>query len=91
MTKKRQSKEAAKPRRRRQHASDADWTAVESGLLGTLIGAVTATGGAIRFGYTKDGGAYSLGIYGDGTPYTEFCPGSTDVEAWIEGFILDFE
>lgn len=91
MVKKTQADKKDVPRRRRQHDNDADWTAVEPGPLRALIGAITATGGAVRFGYTKDGGAFSLGVYGDGKPYTEFLPGSGDVEAWIEGFILDFE
>lgn len=91
MVKKATKKATEQPRRRRKNDTESDWGGVNADLLQRLISAVTKTGGAVRFGYTKDGGAYSLGIYGDGKPYTEFCPATADVEAWIEGFAFDFE
>lgn len=64
---------------------------MDQGILCSLIAAVTKSGGAVRFGYSRDGGAYSVGVYGDGKPFTEFCPANADVEGWIEGFVFDYE
>lgn len=47
-----------------------DWTRIDAALLHYIIGVVTPNDGAVRFGYSKDGGAYAIGIYGDGDPYT---------------------
>lgn len=77
-------------RRRRSVNSVADWVGVDIDLLQQVIATITATGGAVRFGYTRDGGAYSVGIYGDGKPFTEFCPADADVEGWIKGIIDDY-
>ena len=51
----------------------ADWGTAKPEELKSLIVAAARAGGAVRFGYTADQGAYALGIYGDGdTPYTEY-------------------
>lgn len=51
----------------------ADWERVDAEQLRSTIGAMTQAGGALRCGVTRDGGAYSLGIYGDGMePYTVY-------------------
>lgn len=78
-------------RRRRQNDAVADWASVEPDRIIKVICAVTSTEGAIRFGYSRDGGAYSIGIYGDGKPFTEFCPATGDVDTWLEGLSYDYE
>lgn len=40
-----------------------DWTAMDAGRILEIIGLVTSRGGAIRFGYTRDGKACSVGVY----------------------------
>lgn len=51
----------------------ADWGTAKADEVKALIVAAARAGGAVRFGYTADQGAYALGIYGDGdTPYTEY-------------------
>lgn len=50
----------------------ADYESADAELLKESIVTAAATGGALRFGYTSDGGAYAIGIYGDGKPYTEY-------------------
>jgi hypothetical protein len=47
--------------------------------------------GATRFGYSRDGGAYAIGILGDGEPFTEYLPGTADVDEWLHGFISDYD
>lgn len=85
------SKKPVETRRRRKNDTVADWGGVDPDTLRKVIETVTLGGGAIRFGYTRDGGAYSLGIYGDGKPFTEFLPGNQDVDEWLDGIIADYE
>jgi hypothetical protein len=67
-----------------------DWETADAALLCRAIATVAATGGALRFGYTRDGGAYSVGIYGDGDPYTEYIRPSEDVDAFLRDIIESF-
>lgn len=48
------------------------WRDVTPGVLIDTIQTVALAGGAIRLGYTRDGGAISIGVYGDGDPYTVY-------------------
>jgi hypothetical protein len=90
------AKQDRKDKRRRgraQSVQPADWASADPLLLVTAICAVAKTGGALRFGYSRDGGAYSIGVYGDGQPYTLWCrPGDTDeVTRTLTELIEDFE
>lgn len=40
-----------------------DWATIDSARIAELVCIVTGRGGAIRFGYTRDGGAGSIGLY----------------------------
>lgn len=80
------------PARRRKSVRDqADWGTIDGELIRSVIEAVTRFGGAIRFGYSRDGGAYSLGVYGDGKPYSEFRAASDDVDDWLATIRDDYE
>lgn len=70
-------------------AETADWMSASPALIQHLIAAMAFTGGAVRFGYTRDGGAYALGIYGDGDPYTLYCKPSEDVDLFLKECIAD--
>lgn len=72
---------------RSSHSGTADWAQASPEILQSAICAAASVGGAIRFGYSRDGGAYAVGIYGDGEPYTEFVRPSDD----IDGFMRDVE
>lgn len=85
------NKKNTSPRRRKSDATIADWGSVDPRLLGELIAAIGRFGGAVRFGYSRDGGAYAVGIYGDGEPFTEYLSGTQDATDWISGFIQDYE
>jgi hypothetical protein len=91
MAGKRKSSKDEPSKRRRQNEQVADWAAASPELLQAVIANATQGDGAIRFGYSRDGGAYSVGVYGDGEPFTEYLPGSGDVDEWLEGFRLDYE
>jgi len=61
--------------------TDVDWEAFSRTLAQVLN-----KGGAIRLGCTRDGGAWSIGIYGDGsTPYTEYVRPDEDINAYFDG------
>lgn len=61
---------ATKKKRRYQADSigsgQVSWMDVKAENIRELIDAVAQAGGAIRFGVSRDGGAYALGVYGDG-------------------------
>lgn len=74
------------PRRRKKDSfNEADWGVVDEGILRELVRIVTRTGGAIRFGYTRDGGTYAVGLYDDGDSWPEYCNNPEDVEQWLIG------
>lgn len=77
-------------RNRRRQGQPADWASVPADAIRSAVVAASATGGALRFGYTSDGGAYAVGIYGDGDPYTEFYTPSEDMEAALLDIMQSF-
>ena len=68
---------------KRGTSEKADWASVEAKAISAAIQAVAYQGGALRFGYTSDGGAYALGIYGDGEPKTEYFRPDEDVTGYL--------
>jgi hypothetical protein len=86
---------ADEKRKRREHSfgdgGSADWSGVDGSVLAKAVAAVARHGGAIRLGYTRDGGAYAVGIYGDGEPFTEYIPPSEDLTAYLKGVIEDYD
>lgn len=57
------------------------WTHVDAEQIRDTITAVSGTGCAIRFGYSRDNGAYCIGIIGDGEPYTVWAASIEEVNA----------
>lgn len=84
-------KKTDEPRRRREQETVADWGGIDADRIRSVVAAISAIGGAVRFGYSRDGGAYSVGIYGDGKPFTEFKPATDDIEGWLETIAFDYE
>ena len=66
------------------HGNVADWASVDPTKIVRAIAAISRAGGAIRFGYTRDGGAYALGIMGDGEPYTEYLRPTDDIGEYLD-------
>lgn len=64
-------------------ASKWDWGGEDADVLRKLIELVTGRGGAIRFGYSRDGSAGSLGIYyGDSRDTLWIRPGDSSGEIY---------
>jgi len=77
-------------RRNRGGVAEATWAVVNpADLIGAIV-AVTSTGCAIRFGYSRDRGAFAVGIIGDGEPFTEFCRPTEDIDLFLRGFADDY-
>jgi len=79
-------------RLRRGDGGVADWDTVDAELIRSAISAAAGVSGALRFGYSRDGGAYAIGVYGDGEPYTEYFRPSEDISGVlreIEELFLD--
>jgi hypothetical protein len=75
---------------RRQPTVPADWKSVDASAIHDLVCAITAMGGAIRLGYTRDGGAYAIGLYGlEANPYTEYIRPDEPVDQIIARLAVD--
>ena len=75
----------------RGNAGTADWASIPPELLLRVISAVTRRQCAIQFGYTRDGGNYSIRIVGDGEPYNEYPEGISAIEQLLVSICDDFE
>lgn len=71
--------------------SAADWASANPDLLRRAVEIASVAGGAVRFGYTRDLGAYSIGIYGDGDPYTVTRSPSEDIDITLQDIIDLFQ
>jgi hypothetical protein len=58
----------------------ADWGSITPKILVDLVQVVSGLSGAVRFGYTRDGGAYSVGIYLDDDRETFYYKPSDDLD-----------
>ena len=68
-----------------------DWTEIDGELLKRAVAVVSRMDGAMRLGYTRDGGAFAIGIYGDGTPFTEYYHGIEETEDFLRRVIATYE
>lgn len=77
-------------RERAKRGGSANWALVDRETLAYAVTVVASWGGALRLGYTRDGGAYSIGVYGDGEPYTEYIRPNESVEEYLQQLAVDF-
>ena len=61
----------------------ADWSTANPMVVSGLITAVASRGGAVRFGYTRDGGAYAVGFYYGTENVTKYCRPNEDLTAFL--------
>jgi len=66
-----------------------DWTHVSTDLIGRAIAGVARNVGALRFGYSRDGSSFAIGVYGDGEPYTEFFRTPEECDEFLAAIIED--
>lgn len=89
-------READKPRqranRRRNRGTNnsAEWGDANADKVLAAISAIARNGFAVRFGYTRDGGAFAIGVVGDGDPFTEYVRPNEDIDLYLDGLIQDY-
>jgi len=76
---------------RRNPRNFANWLDADGAILKRAISAASTVGGALRFGYSRDGGAFAVGVYGDGEPYTDFYSPTEDINEFLEDYVKLFE
>lgn len=74
----------------RKGGSVADWANANSEDVLRLVCLVGMEGGAVRFGYTRDGGAYSIGLYLGDDSKTYYCNEAEGINAQIRELIEYF-
>lgn len=70
----------------------ASWMEADPDELVRTICAASEAGGALRFGTSRDGGAYAVGVYVDDTRETLYLSPDRDVNEWlreIAGIFVD--
>lgn len=87
---KRAAKESGRSRVLNNAGSTADWASVDPSLMLYAVAAVAARGGAVRFGYTRDGGAYAVGVYDNGDNETDYIRPSEDINGYLRALGDDF-
>lgn len=83
------SKRKARREKSRPKAKPVSWETPNAANILALITAVEGFDGAVRFGRTRDGGSYALGIYEGGDNWTEYWSGSEGVDKWLSEIIDD--
>lgn len=76
----------ARTPRRKSHGV-ADWACASGERIRDAICSAASTGGALRFGYSRDGGAFAIGVYGDGDPYTDFVSCNEPIDDYLQEYI----
>lgn len=71
------------PRYKSQGSQGADWRSVDAAVIHGLVVAAADAGGAVRFGFTRNGGAYAIGVYGFGDGFTEYLRPSDDITGYL--------
>lgn len=75
----------------RKGGNVADWNNALAENVLRLVCAVGFQGGAVRFGYTRDGGAYSIGLYLGDDSKTYYCNEAEGVNEKLEELIAYFD
>lgn len=73
------------------NSETADWGSCDAALLVNAIQKAAKKGGALRFGYTRDGGAYAVGVYAGGDYFTDYIRPSEDIDAYLREIAGAFE
>lgn len=65
-----------------------DWGRIDPELLWKLIQRMTVDDGAVMFGYSRDGGAYSLKVYSGGEAEKAYFHTDAEILSFI-GYLLE--
>ena len=67
----------------------ADWAGVGAESMRELAAVLSKRGGAVRYGYTRDGGAYAIGIYMGGEHETLYVRPGEDIDSYLASLVED--
>jgi len=81
----------ALPQNQRSGNGVADWANANPEMVLELVCAVAVEGGAVRFGYTRDGGAYSIGLYLGSDSKTYYCNDAEGINDQLRELIEYFK
>lgn len=70
-------------------ATEADWSRARPELVKDVVVSASIVGGAVRFGASRDKGAYAIGLYVEGDVHTEWLPCNMDINELL-GDIVDY-
>ena len=79
-----------RPRAGKVASNVADWTIVDPKRFVELVAVASAKGAALRFGYTRDGGAYSVGVYVGGDYFTDYLRPDEDIDEYVKALLESF-
>lgn len=85
------SKGLLPPRGGSKDLEDASWQDASPQLLQELVVWITTRGGAARFGLTRDGGTYSVGLYLGEERVTYYFRRDQDIDAGIRDLLSELE
>ena len=80
----------AAKRHARSRTQSADWGGIDQAIISALIAAISSGGGMVTFGYSRDGGAYYIGLFDNGERDTMYLRPSEDVEGELRNLAEDF-
>ena len=83
------NEEAKRSTFRRPHQSDnsgnvADWKVADATKIQSAIASAGAKHGALRFGYSRDGGAYAIGVYAGIEYFTDYVRPSENIDDYLD-------
>lgn len=81
----------ALPQTSRKGSAVADWNNADPAHVLRLVCVVALAGGAVRYGYTRDGGAYSIGLYLGEDSKTYYCNDAEGINDQLQELIAYFE
>lgn len=80
-----------KPRESSQVGHVADWGSVDAKVLLRAVEIASKKSGALRLGYTRDGGAFAIGVYAGATYFTDYVRPNEDIEQYLLDLTASFE
>lgn len=85
------AKQRAERRRNRGNAEPCDWGLASADRLLRLVASATNAGDIISFGYTRDGGAYTVTIFDGSDRFVEYCRPTESVDDFLEMLRIDYD
>ncbi len=75
----------------RRTATKADWLGCDPGRLQAVVHGITALGGAVTFGTSMDGGAYSVSLMLEGDRKTLWFNGEAELDDELQAIVETLE